>query len=664
MFSSSFSLYLYKLGIAPQIQDLLGKVDFTEEEISNMTKELEKYGIQMPAFSKIGGILANELSVDEAALHAAVFAINEAIDKRQAEGTMKALSNPNAMLRNMQSALAQDYQDALSTAKKTKEAQASGRRSSVSSEERDVYEELLTQNEIQSTINLVNTQAAVRSVNQAIDAQDEASLLAALELPALGLVGVSQVNARWYLEHLKSHKEHRNQDAGYAVQLEREEIQRVVSSCNDFAEAEKRKLNAIAAINTAIRLGNAEETVEHLLNPEAQLPIVYQSAAKLYQNELFNLQMQGSRDTADLSHEELCVAVEMLSAVSVLNEVLDTKDPVAVTELLCDSPLGFSNMDHENMQRYADTLISLRAEALAQGQEFLSWNDVQKCIDTVNQQVHEEHERVIAIAEINEALNSGDVEKTLSALLLPTAKLQGVNPDTAKHYHDVLLHTKDLICKSSGDESAVLWLDQIQEAIYTANQEEEEALRLAEAVADINLSVSEGDTDSTLQALQVPCVGLRGVLAECADDYQAELAKRQALNAADGGDGGVWVKHRIKDRYDFYYDLQTQKGTWNEPQEFVHNTSQLTKEEIQSTVGSVTAEYNREQLWLANEPLIILLQARIRGYLVRRAHAERLEYLRQQEPNVVRLQVQHDCTNHTDNHTLCFYSAFQDAQST
>ena len=39
----------------------------TEEEIDNMKSELEKYGIQMPAFSKIGGILANELSVDEAA---------------------------------------------------------------------------------------------------------------------------------------------------------------------------------------------------------------------------------------------------------------------------------------------------------------------------------------------------------------------------------------------------------------------------------------------------------------------------------------------------------------------------------------------------------------------------------------------------------------------
>lgn len=39
----------------------------SEEEINNMKLELDKYGIQIPAFNKIGGILANELSVDEAA---------------------------------------------------------------------------------------------------------------------------------------------------------------------------------------------------------------------------------------------------------------------------------------------------------------------------------------------------------------------------------------------------------------------------------------------------------------------------------------------------------------------------------------------------------------------------------------------------------------------
>lgn len=59
-------------------------------------------------------------------MHAAVIAINEAIDKGQAEGTMSALHNPNAMLRNTNEELAQDYQDTLSQAKRRKERLASG----------------------------------------------------------------------------------------------------------------------------------------------------------------------------------------------------------------------------------------------------------------------------------------------------------------------------------------------------------------------------------------------------------------------------------------------------------------------------------------------------------------------------------------------------------
>ncbi|XP_033978261.1 LOW QUALITY PROTEIN: ras GTPase-activating-like protein IQGAP2 [Trematomus bernacchii] len=641
----ALSLYLYKLGIAPQIQDLLGKVAFTEEEISNMRSELEKYGIQMPAFSKIGGILANELSVDEAALHAAVIAINDAVDRGQTSVTMGALNNPNAMLKNIQEALAQEYQDALSQAKARKQDQSSGRRSSIATEERDVYEELLTHQEIQGSIDFVNMQAAVRQVNEAVSAQDEASLLAALRLDALALLGVQESNCSWYLEHFTTYCQHKSKDEGKSVVVDREEIQRVVTSCNDFAEAEKRKLEAVAVINTAIRLGNAAETAEELTNPEAQLPIVYQTAANLYQAELFSLQLQGAR--SGLSHEELSVAVEMLSAVAVLNEVLDTKDPQAVIEQLSDSPLGFTNMDQDNLNRYADTLIQLRGEALAKGQEFLTWNDVQKCIDTVNVQVHEEHERVIAIAEINEALNSGDHQQTLPALLLPTAKLTGVNPATAKHYHDVLQHTKQLLCQaspldtgemSSGDESAVLWLDQIQEAIHTANQDEEEALTLAGAVADINRTVAEGDAQKTLQALQVPSAGLRAVLPECAETYQAELAERQTNGDDEGSTESVWVKHCINDRYDYYYNLETGQGTWEEPEGFLHHGGQLGKEEIQGVVSSLTAEYNREQLWMANESMVTQLQARVRGYLVRRKHARRMEYLRQQEPHVVKLQ--------------------------
>uniref|UniRef100_A0A673CKS0 IQ motif containing GTPase activating protein 2 n=1 Tax=Sphaeramia orbicularis TaxID=375764 RepID=A0A673CKS0_9TELE len=558
----ALSLYLYKLGIAPQIQDLLGKVAFTEEEISNMRSELDKYGIQMPAFSKIGGILANELSVDEAALHAAVIAINEAVDRGQASVTMGALNNPNAMLRNILETLAQDYQDKLSQAKARKQDQLN-----VRIEAKRTCGIHYT-HAIFMLILPFPAQAAIKQVNQAISSQDKVALLAALRREALALLGVQEVNGHWYLEHFTTYCQHKTK---------------------------VHQVRAFAAINKAIRLGNALDTVEELMNPEAQLPIVYQTAANLYQAELFSLQLQ-SGGRSGLSHEELSVAVEMLSAVAVLNEVLDTKDPQAVIEQLTDSPLGFTNIDQDNLNRYADTLIKERAEALAKGQEFLTWNDVQKCIDMVNVQVHEEHERIIAIAEINEALNSGDHQQTLAALMLPTAKLTGVNADTAKHYHDVLQYIKLLL-----------------------------------SVAHINRMVAEGDSQNTLQAMQVPGAGLKAVLPECADIYQSELAQRQTNNS-------IWARHCVKDRYDYYYNLETGQGTWEEPEGFEHNVGHLTKEEIQDVVSCVTSEYNREQLWLANESMIILLQARVRGYLVRKQHAQRMEYLRQQEPHVVKLQ--------------------------
>jgi hypothetical protein len=44
-----------------------------------MKKELQKVGVQMPFFQKIGGVLASEIPVDSAALPA-VIAINEALE--------------------------------------------------------------------------------------------------------------------------------------------------------------------------------------------------------------------------------------------------------------------------------------------------------------------------------------------------------------------------------------------------------------------------------------------------------------------------------------------------------------------------------------------------------------------------------------------------------
>ncbi|NXR20815.1 IQGA2 protein, partial [Cinclus mexicanus] len=532
----ALSLYLFKLGLAPQIQDLLGKVDFTEEEISNMRKELEKYGIQMPSFSKI--------------VHAAVIAINEAVEKGIAEQTIVTLRNPNAMLLNVDEELAQDYQNELFDAKRKKETNARLKNGTISDEERDVYEELLTQAEIQGNINKIN------------------------------------------------------------------------------------KLIAVDNINTAIRNCDPSKTLVALMKPEAQLPVVHSFAAAVYQTELFNLQQQNAVNY--LAHDELYIAVEMLSAVVLLNQTLENKDILMIKNHLRDPCTGFNNLEEENLQRYVDTLLSIKSEASSQGQDYLSWNDIQNCIDMVNMQIQEENERIIAIGHINEAVDQGNPEKTLEALLLPTAKLQDVRPVNARHYQDVLHHAKAQKCKESQDESVLLWLDEIQRGINDSNNNIKEAANLAVGISMINKSLEKGDSQPILMVLQSR-FGLR-VIPECTEAYFRNLSEAKNMKTTEGSSESPWIKLVMKAMYDYYYNVETEEGTCVAPKGVVPKTSWLTGEEIQNIAGQVTADYNREQLWLANENLIIGLQARARGFLVRKNYQERKVYLQNQEPSAIKIQ--------------------------
>ncbi|XP_020645708.3 ras GTPase-activating-like protein IQGAP1 isoform X1 [Pogona vitticeps] len=632
----ALSLYLFKLGLAPQIQDLYGKVDFTEEEISNMRLELEKYGIQMPAFSKIGGILANELSVDEAALHAAVIAINDAVERQIPAETFAAMRNPNAMLVNLEETLAPDYQGTLYQAKQEKTANARNRIASEDAErERDVYEELLTQAEIQGNINKVNTLSALSKVDLALNRGDAAALFQALASAALGLRGLQRENSDWYFKQLLREKQQR-QEAGREGSLQKEELQAGVDVANSTAQQYQQRLTAVGRINVAIRGGLAEKTVVELMNPEAQLPPVYPFAAELYQKELATLQQQSPE--GNLTHPELSVAVEMLSSVALINRALDSGDVNMVWKQLSSPVTGLTNVEDENSQRYLDELLKLKARVQAEGVEFVTWNDIQSCVDRVNIVVQEEHERIVAIGLINEALDEGDPKKTLQALQIPAAKLEGVTPKVAQHYQVVLLRTKREKAQETRDETAVLWLDEIQGGIHQSNRDTEEAQKFSLGILAINKAVDEADVVKTLGFLRSPDVGLYGVTPECADTYQLELTGIKKAKLAAGDNGSAWVKHWVKGGYHYYHNLQTKEGSWEEPPGFVQNNAQLSREEIQATISAVTAAYNREQLWLANEGLITRLQARCRGYLVRQEFSARMHFLKKQVPAITCIQ--------------------------
>ncbi|KAJ6652764.1 hypothetical protein lerEdw1_010912 [Lerista edwardsae] len=585
----ALSLYLFKLGLAPAIQDLSGKVSFTDAEIDHMTRELDKYGLQLPSFSKIGGILAKELSVDEAAVHAAVLAINEAVEAGIVERTAVALRNPNAGLAGLRDRLAAVYQEVLSQAKMEKVASTKTQCLQDIPNGGDIYDRCLTQREIQNCVDQVNVRAALEMVDETLDGQDPQALYGALQDPVLALKDLRRENADWAFYFLFFAC---LQELGYLDLLEREEIQAGTTVANERGDQEYAMSQAMSHIHAALRRGVAEETVQALADPKAQLPEVFPFAAELYQRELSFLlhQHQG-----ELLQEELFVAVEMLSAVALVNKALDNGDPHSFWRSLASPGLGLSEFEESNAQRYFEDLSKRKRQFRDAKSSFLSWNDIQASVDSVNASVQGENDKILAVRLINEALDQRDAERTFTALLLPAAGLCDVVLPTAKRYHDVLTHARKQKAQVTGDSGAVLWWEEIEEGISRANQDSKAAKRMALGVAAINQAIKEGNAAQTVRVLRNPDVSFRGVVAECAKAYQEKLG---ALLAAR--------KFPVLC--------------------------------LQSAVTQVTAAHDRACLWNSNLQLVIRLQARMRGFLVRQNFVARRHLFAEQAPAAVKIQ--------------------------
>uniref|UniRef100_A0A8C5BF84 IQ motif containing GTPase activating protein 3 n=1 Tax=Gadus morhua TaxID=8049 RepID=A0A8C5BF84_GADMO len=601
----ALSMYLFRLGLAPQIQDLYGKVQFTEEEINNMKLELDKYGIQMPSFSKIGGLLANELSVDQAAVHAAVLAINEAVVQGDVGATALALRNPNAMLERLQGALMAVYQEMLQQARNAK------------THSKDMYEEYLSQSEIQDNINKVNVRSAVELVDEALESGQEVELLSALQLPALKLQALRAEHSPWYLDQLTSARQHclviyvllwysytihTRGVHGYTLQ------------------------DAVRCINVALQRADSTQTLRCLLNSDAMLPDVLPFAAALYHQQLQLLQRQ--HPEGELQQEELYVAVEMLTAVAMVNQALEAEDLRSFCFSLRSATAGLSDIHDDLLHRYFEELLGLRSRT---GRVLLTWNQLQEGITSVNIAAEEDQQRDLVLDLLQQALEGGDPRQVLSALLQPSSGVEDVVPANASRYLHLLTHAQRLKAQVwVGDPRAELSLAEVQEAVRRANQQTQRAMKGALALAAVNQAVKEGRADQTLRVLRLPEMALEGVAPECSAAYQKQLRSLLSSKAQRGDNRSPWVRSQTADGA-FYFHLSRLEGNWDKPKGFTQNALFLTNQEIQVCINT---------RWMFNElDLLVLLQARSRGFLLRQRLSSRLLYLRSQGAAATVIQV-------------------------
>lgn len=135
-----------------------------------------------------------------------------------------------------------------------------------------------------------------------------------------------------------------------------------------------------------------------------------------------------------------------------------------------------------------------------------------------------------------------------------------------------------MLIQETQDPSAVLWLDEIQDAILKANQDTKEALQckntnlcatlvfssvqrtksqtfacvsaVSQALQAVNQAVDSGDVARTLAALRNPGAGLYGVTSECAQTYQDDLARIKEEKKKEGEEKKL-IKFQVCKRWRF-----------------------------------------------------------------------------------------------------------------
>lgn len=546
----ALSLYLHKLGKAPQIEDLLGTATFTEEEISLMKMELDKYGINMPSFGKIGGILTNQMSVDEAAVHAAIMAVNKALEKDDPAVTLAALRNPMTCLAAVEEESSERYHSLLYQAKKDKSARSQN--GSVDESERDVYEYLLTKTEIQGGLNTVNSavtkqkaearmQKAVSGVNAAIASGSKTALLRALQAEDARLQNVLPQNMQWYLDILAKAVKDKTEAEGSA-ELGHDEIQDIVNIANEIAVNTRLVEAAVMAVNRALEQGDEEQTLQVLQNEQLDLSDVYPLNKSYYHSGLLARRSAkaetagGSVAAALLTEDDIQQEVseandraqqdlQVSQAVSGINSCLsEGSDPVLTLQALQNQFAGLGFIDESVGERYHVALQNARTE---KGED-LTQDEIRKVVEDVNEEVRLERLRAEGMVGINAALVGVDPSDLLDQLQNQYVGLEGVQEEQALHYLHLMQAAQAAKAERTGNPDAQLSRAEIQSAIERANTQTVEAIQLAQSVCAINSAVESGNAPTTLEALKSPAAGLRSITDECADTYHLKLTESQA----------------------------------------------------------------------------------------------------------------------------------------
>ncbi|XP_015122620.1 ras GTPase-activating-like protein IQGAP1 [Diachasma alloeum] len=625
----ALSTHLFKLGRAPQIQDLYGKINFTDAEIDTVSAELKKYGIQMPAFQKIGGLLTNSMAGDTAALHAAVIAINQALTSSNKKSMLTGLQNPSARLRNVNPAHMNDYYEALQTAKDSK-TQAALNRSFNDSYIPDAYDELLTPAEIQGHLNNVNARLAFQSVMNSLDSPDE-TLIKHLKSPALELQEILPENVDRYREVLFPviNQINPSEDTEATSRHWQELLQSKISEANEMERKLAKREALLLALNRALEEDDMNACYLTLLSPDLGLgDQVDRFALRLYFEEM---KIDHLESQTNISYDDLLNSLNVLNAVAAVTKAVDTGNPDLVFEALSNPEAHVDDLDEAHKVKYYRALAALRSDHKNDIEDcpLLAYVDIQDCVDLVNLRCRNANEAINILRDLNLAVSTNNRSGVMEALTNPSLKLK--TPISRVDASLYLVLFKRCLNENHRDGSE-LWLDDIENVAQAVAAEAQQVQHACHVLWEINKNLKLNDFNGTIASLEK--TGLK-----VSEQYKQRYF--QALKALRGYKESQYkcpfVRYVTPTKIESFLDLEKFNYTWDKPKT-ISESHFVTKEDIEDIIRTITVEEYNIPSGRFNEKLIIHLQALIRGYLVRQRIANRLEYFHDNVQKIVKIQ--------------------------
>ncbi|XP_037571211.1 ras GTPase-activating-like protein IQGAP1 [Dermacentor silvarum] len=623
----ALSLYLFKLGKAPRIEKLMGKLRFSDEEVEQVRRSLVLNAeVPMPAFSLIDGILAKETSADSSA----VIAINTAIDKGEEDLLFETLSAPAAQLKGVRPENVHRYHEVLERAKASKLKQRAMRHLEGGEDEaEDMYERLLSLAEVQGYVLETNVNVLLGQIDDAMNHGDVV-LFGHLLLTRkdLGVHDIVEDNVPAYFQVLAKIKEDA-QANNNPFTLSRSDLQVAVQLANEKVEEETLLEAAIEAVNMSLDCGRAEDTLEALRDPAARLPGVYPLAAPLYHNQFAFIRREAGHN---LSHEELIGGVRILNAIAEVNFALKASGSFDAAACLENPHAHIADVRPQCHDRY---LAALKAVLDERADGFLTHTEIQEIVNEVNAAEDGEADREDALERINDAVALGTPQATMEALLAPAAGIQHLSRDHVLLYQD-LLEVK----QRSLDDERPLSVDDIQSVIDTANQVAVEASNMCIGLATLNVGVCNQSVEDVRGGLE----SLRVVPLFCGDDAAAIEAYMRELRAVFLEKRTPfafapieWFAYLVRPGLFFNLNVVQFRSEWS-PTPKADHTSFLSQDDVRAAVLKVNERLEEARIMAQLSPMITQFQARARGFLIRSAVREQYAFYCQHLDDIVRLQ--------------------------